>query len=183
MATHLTVFGPEPAELAKAVLRVLPSHQALNVVIATATPAERKLIYDLLVAEAVAASSFDVVATVTAGWRLHHRLVAAARQSLAPPYPVLTVDIAQSRLNATYPRPLDVIINGGVQAVINTGLAVEITVARFEGTVRAGHLVGIKAGKCEVSAALTIDDVTVIGASAQTDLAATIPLGSGLALI
>jgi hypothetical protein len=96
---------------------------------------------------------------------------------------VAEVELGAYHVTYSQPEQIDIIINGVVRATVNASLDVDVTVVRFSGVVRGGRLVSALAHKSDVSGSLTLDSINVLRARLEFDLSATVPLGTGVALL
>jgi hypothetical protein len=181
-ATNL-LFGPA-ANAAEALAGQILSAQAdLDRALAQLPEATRKA----AVREAAAAGAglLDVRldGLLLSGWRIHHDLTGAARRTLAAPGSTELVDLVRHQVTASQEPSVAVLVDGRQVATIQLGLTVEFDVSALVAAVKAGSLVAIHAGSCDVTATLTIQGAEVQTASTHLDLPAALTVSPGIRLL
>jgi hypothetical protein len=181
-ATNL-LFGPA-ANAAEALAGQILSAQAdLDRALAQLPEATRKA----AVREAAAAGAglLDVRldGLLLSGWRIHHDLTGAARRTLAAPGSTELVDLVRHQVTASQEPSVAVLVDGRQVATIQLGLTVEFDVSALVAAVKAGSLVAVHAGSCDVTATLTIQGAEVQTASTHLDLPAALTVSPGIRLL
>jgi hypothetical protein len=181
-ATNL-LFGPA-ANAAEALAGQILSAQAdLDRALAQLPEATRKA----AVREAAAAGAglLDVRldGLLLSGWRIHHDLTGAARRTLAAPGSTELVDVVRHQVTASQEPSVAVLVDGRQVATIQLGLTVEFDVSALVAAVKAGSLVAVHAGSCDVTATLTIQGAEVQTASTHLDLPAALTVSPGIRLL
>jgi hypothetical protein len=181
-ATNL-LFGPA-ANAAEALAGQILSAQAdLDRALAQLPEATRKA----AVREAAAAGAglLDVRldGLLLSGWRIHHDLTGAARRTLAAPGSTELVDVVRHQVTASQEPSVAVLVDGRQVATIQLGLTVEFDVSALVAAVKAGLLVAVHAGSCDVTATLAIQGTEVQTASTHLDLPAALTVSPGIRLL
>jgi hypothetical protein len=122
----------------------------------------------------------DVVAD---GWRKHADLTAAARRTLAARGSTDLVDLASHRVTAGQEPYLSLLIDGHRVATVRFGLSLVFEISALLAEVKAGRLVALHSGRCEVTGALAIQDINTITRQAHVDMPGMIPLHEGIRLL
>jgi len=136
-------------------------------------------------AAATAAGLLDVRldGLLLSGWRLHHDLTGAARRTLASPGSTELVDLIRHQVTAAQEPSVAVLVDGRQVATIELGLTVEFDVSALVAGVKAGLLVAIHAGSCDVTATLAIQGAEVQNGSTHFDLPAVLVVSPGIRLL
>jgi hypothetical protein len=124
----------------------------------------------------------DVIDLVVGGWRKHAALVEAARRTLAVPGTEQVVDLASHRITSVHRPYLTVLIDDVQVAKIDFELTVVFDVKALVAVVRAGRLVALRGGQCEVAATFAAEGILLAQQRRQLDLNARLPLGAGIQL-
>jgi hypothetical protein len=139
------------------------------------------------VAEAAASATglLDVRldALLLSGWRLHHDLVDAARRTLASPGSRELVDLIRHQVTAAQEPSVAVLVDGRQVGTIQLGLTVEFDISALVAGIKAGLLVAVHAGSCDVTATLAIQGTEVQSASTHLDLPAAVAVSPGIRLL
>ena len=122
----------------------------------------------------------DVVAD---GWRKHADLTAAARRTLAAPRSTDLVDLASHRVTAGQEPYVSLLVDGHRVATVRFGLSLDFEISALLAEVKAGMLVALHSGRCEVTGALAIQDINTISRQAHVDIPGMIPLHEGIRLL
>lgn len=125
----------------------------------------------------------NLIDVLAAGWREYQDLTSAARRTLAAPGSTELVHLVTQRVSTSQQPYVTVVVDGRQVATVWLGLSVVFDVSALLARVRAGRLVGIHAGSCDVTATLAIDGVDVVSKQAHLELPGEIALGRGLRLL
>lgn len=117
------------------------------------------------------------------GWRLHHDLVGAARRTLASPGSTELVDLIRHQVTANQQPSVAVLVDGRQVAAIQLGLTVEFDVSALVAGIKAGLLIAVHAGSCDVTATLAIQGADVQDGSTHLDLPAVLTVSPGIRLL
>lgn len=122
----------------------------------------------------------DVVAD---GWRKHADLTAAARRTLAARGSTDLVDLASHRVTAGQEPYVSLLVDGHRIATVRFGLSLVFEISALLAEVRAGRLVALHSGRCELTGVLAIQDINTITRQAHVDIPGMIPLHEGIRLL
>jgi hypothetical protein len=122
----------------------------------------------------------DVVAD---GWRKHADLTAAARRTLTARGSTDLVDLASHRVTAGQEPYVSLLVDGHRVATVRFGLSLVFEISAVLAEVKAGRLVALHSGRCEVTGALAIQDSNTITRQAHVDMPGMIPLHEGIRLL
>ena len=117
------------------------------------------------------------------GWRLHHDLTGAARRTLATAGSTELVDLGRHQVTATQEPSVAVLVDGRQVGTIRLGLTVEFDVSALVAGIKAGLLVTIHAGSCDVTATLAIQGTDMQSASTHLDLRSALTVSPGIRLL
>ena len=120
---------------------------------------------------------------LVAGWRKHKDLTAAARRTLAAPGSSELVDLADHSVTATQQPYVSILVDGHSVATVRFKLSLVFGVSAPLAEVHAGRLAALHTGRCDVTAALAIQDVDVVTRQARLELPGIIPLRQGIRLL
>ncbi len=112
----------------------------------------------------------DLAGLVTAGWRKHAALTAAAERTLAAPGSSEVVELAAHRITSTHRPSVELLINEVHAATIRFELRIEFAVQALAVTVRNGHVVSLHSGACDVTATLTAEGRQLVTRRAHFEL-------------
>jgi hypothetical protein len=136
-------------------------------------------------AAATAAGLLDVRldTLLLSGWRLHRDLVGAARRTLASPGSTELVNLIRHQVTAAQEPSVAVLVDGRQVASIQLGLTVEFDISALVAGIRAGLLVAVHAGSCDITAMLAIQGAEVQDGSTHLDLPAVLTVSPGIRLL
>jgi hypothetical protein len=134
---------------------------------------------------AAAAQLLDVnLADVLIGaWRLHEELVKAARRSLQAPGGITLQDLLPFQVSVTQDPYIDILVDDRPVARVQFSLTLEYEVRAMLPEIRAGRLVALHDGHCDVTATLAIENQQIASRSVRFELPGAIRLGAGLRLL
>ena len=125
----------------------------------------------------------DLTGMIVAGWRTHHDLVGAARRTLAAPTTTELVDLVDHQVTTTQQPSVAVLVDGRQVTTIQVSLSVQFDVGALVAGVKAGRLVALHAGHCEVTATLGVQGTGVLTRHAKFDLPGVVPVKPGIRLL
>jgi hypothetical protein len=125
----------------------------------------------------------DVVDLAVGGWRKHAALVAAARRTLAVPGSEEVVDLVSHRIRSVHRPDVAVLVDGVRVAKIDFELKVVFEIGALVAVVRAGRLVALRGGRCDLGATLTAEGILLAQQRKRFDLGARLSLGAGVELL
>ena len=134
---------------------------------------------------ATAADLLDVnlADVVAAGWRQHADLTGAARRTVAAPGSAELVDLASHRITGQQEPYVSVLLDGHQVGTVRFRITLGFSVSPLLAEVRLGRLAALRSGRCEVTVALAIQDITVLSERGQLDLPGMVALRHGIRLL
>jgi hypothetical protein len=132
-----------------------------------------------------AAGLLDVslIGMLIAGWRAHHDLTSAARRTLAVPGSTELVHLATHQITVEKRPTVTVLVDGHRVAILQLDLSVVFDITAMLAGIRAGRLVALHSGRCDITATLAIDGTNVVTRQTHLELPGAIPLGRGIRLL
>jgi hypothetical protein len=125
----------------------------------------------------------NLIDMLVAGWRKHHELVSAARRTLATPDSTELVQLAMHQVTEAQQPYVSVLVDGHRVATLNLDLSVVFDVSALLAGIRAGRLVALHSGHCDITARLALEGANVVAKGARLDLPGVISLGQGIRLL
>jgi hypothetical protein len=125
----------------------------------------------------------NLIDVLVAGWREHHDLTSAARRTLATPDSTELVQLATHRVTEAQQPYVSVLVDGHRVATLNLDLSVVFDVSALLAGIRAGRLVALHSGHCDITARLALEGADVVTKEARFDLPGVISLGQGIRLL
>jgi hypothetical protein len=125
----------------------------------------------------------DLIGLLLAAWRTHRDLVGAARRTLAAPGSTELVDLTDHQITTTQQPSVEVLVDGRQVATLHLGLSIVFDVSVLVAGIKAGRLVALHSGSCDVTATLAVQGTDVLTRSVHLDLPGVIPLTPGIRLL
>lgn len=125
----------------------------------------------------------DLVPVLTRGWCLHERLVAAGYRTAADPAAQEVVEIGEHRVTSTHHPTVEVTVDGAVALTVPVDLTLTLDVHALVAVVRDGALVAAHPSTATLTAALTVEGVSLPPRTARVALPGMVDLGRGLRLV
>src|SRR5262249_55712113 len=125
----------------------------------------------------------DLGEIVVGAWRRHRALAEAAHATQADPSLSRQVQLAWHDITAEHQPYVEVTVNGVKLATVHIDLAVTVTVEALTAAVRRGRVVSVRCGQTTVGAWLGCEGHEIAGRERPFDLAVTVPVGPGIALL
>jgi hypothetical protein len=181
-ATNL-LFGPG-ANAAEALARqILAAPTGLDRALERLPQATRQAAVREAAAAAAGLLDVDLDGLLLAGWRAHRDLTGAARRTLAVPGSTELVDLIRHQVSVAQEPSVAVLVDGRQVATIQLGLSVEFDISALVAAIKAGLLVAVHAGSCDVTATLAIQGTDVLTATNHLDLPGVMRVSPGVALL
>jgi hypothetical protein len=117
------------------------------------------------------------------GWREHHDLISAARRTLAKAGSTELVQLAAHQVTMTEHPSVTVLVDGDQVVTVRFGLSVLFDVTGLLARISAGQMVAVHAGRCDISATLSIDGTDAITRQRRVELPTAVPLRWGIRLL
>jgi hypothetical protein len=125
----------------------------------------------------------DLGSLLVSGWRKYSALLQAARRTAAEPGSREVVEIRTQRIGAASHPSVELLVDEVRVATVHFGLTLDLVVRALAAVVTRGAVVALTGGRCETTAALAIEGVTVASRTAEHDLRLMVHLGNGIPLI
>jgi hypothetical protein len=125
----------------------------------------------------------DVGDALVMGWRKHRALTGAARRTLAAPAREEVVVLATHRITWTTRPTVDLFVADLRVNSFEFELRLVLDVIGLTAVIRAGHLVGLRGGECEVAATLTLEGGVLARREQRLDLGRTLWLRHAVELV
>jgi hypothetical protein len=116
-------------------------------------------------------------------WSKHSELRAAGQRTAAAPESEELVELLSHRVTLEDRPSIDLLANGRRVAELHLAIVITIDVEALTATVRGGRLTGLRVGRCDADASLSIEDKTLARRRAQLELPFSVHMGSGIALV
>jgi hypothetical protein len=117
------------------------------------------------------------------GWRSHHALLAAARETAGSPGTEEVVKLAQHTVRVSQSPSVDVEVEGVRLATVHAELELAFAVVDAVGVVRDGRLLAVRTMPMKVDADLSVQGVPIAHEHATLDLRGEIVFDPGIRLI
>ena len=179
------LFGPDedkPAAIAQR-LRSADLGEDIRAALDGLPPLTRETAVGQVSSAAAELLNINLADVVADGWRKHADLTAAARRTLAAPRSTDLVDLACHRVTAGQEPYVSLLVDGHRVATVRFGLSLDFEISALLAEVKAGMLVALHSGRCEVTGALAIQDINTISRQAHVDIPGMIPLHEGIRLL
>jgi hypothetical protein len=165
------LFGPE-ADSPTAIAHQLASVDPEN--LGRALEGLPKATRDAAVREVAAAVggllNVNLLDMLVAGWRKHQDLTSAARRTLTVPGSTELVQLAAHQVSTSQDPYVTILIDDHNVATLQLNLSVVFDVSALVAGIRAGRLVAVHSGHCDITATLAIDGVHVATRQARLEL-------------
>ncbi len=125
----------------------------------------------------------NLIDVLVAGWREYRDLTSAARRTLAAPGSTELVHLVSHRVSTSQQPYVTVLVDGHQVATVRLGLSVVFDASALLARVRAGRLVAVLTGSCDITATLAIDGTDVVTKQAHLDLPGKMELRRELRLL
>lgn len=179
------LFGPDedkPAAIAQ-LLRSADLGEDIRSTLDSLPPLIRETAVGQVSSTAAELLNVNLADVVADGWRKHADLTAAARRTLAAPGSTDLVDLASHRVTAGQEPYISLLVDGHRVATVRFGLSLVFEISALLAEVKAGKLVALHSGRCEVTGTLAIQDINTITRQAHADIPGMIALPEGIRLL
>jgi hypothetical protein len=133
--------------------------------------AGRLAVHQQVAADATPLLEHDLGDLVIAGWRKWSKLAEAAQHTGANPGSSEIVELATHRITSVHRPSIKVLINNVQVTTLNFELEVDFVIKALSATVRAGRIVSLHSGACNVTARLTAEGVQLAQRKGHLDMA------------
>jgi hypothetical protein len=121
----------------------------------------------------------DVLVGALAGYAA---LREAGRRTAADTEASELVELVSHEISLDNQPSIDLLVDGVQVATVHLTLSLLIDVQAMTATVRAGRLTGLRVGRCDVTASISVDGITVASKQGQLQLPVSLPVGAGIPL-
>ena len=185
LTLHTVLFGGRDADpvttLAESIDVSGVSGRLLAAIGGISPPARREVVRQVATV-ALQTLDLDVVDLVVGGWRAHARLVAAAKRTLAVAGGEEVVDLVSHRIRTVHRPYVSILLDGSPVARLDFEVTAVFDVKALVGVVRAGRLVELQGGQCELTALLAAEGLLLAHRKQPIDLRFVLPLRNGIQL-
>ena len=181
-ATNL-LFGPGANATEALARQILAAPTGLDRALERLPQATRQAAVREAAAAAAGLLDVDLDGLLLAGWRAHRDLTGAARRTLAVPGSTELVDLIRHQVSVAQEPSVAVLVDGRQVATIELGLSVDFDIRALVAGIKAGLLVAVHAGSCDVTATLAIQGTDVLTATNHLDLPGVMRVSPGVALL
>jgi hypothetical protein len=127
--------------------------------------------------------NINLIDVLIHGWRDYADLTSAARRTLAAPGSIELVNLISHRVSMSQQPSVAVLVDGHQVATLRLRMSLVFDVSAMLARIRAGLLAAILAGRCDVTAALAIDDIDVASRQGHLELPGEIAFTRALRLL
>ncbi len=124
----------------------------------------------------------DLTQLLLGAWSRYAALTEAGQRTAAAPGSEELVELLSHRVTLDHRPSIELLVNGKRVATVHVVLMLQVTVEALTATVRAGKLIGLRVGRCDFDASVSIEGMTLASRRAQLELPFSVRLGSGIAL-
>lgn len=125
----------------------------------------------------------DLGSLLVSGWRTYSALLQAARRTAAAPGSREVVEVRTQRIGAKSHPSVELLVDKVRVATVHFDLTLDFVVRALAAVVTRGAVVALTSGRCETTAALAVEGVTVASRTAEHDLRLMVHLGNGIPLL
>jgi hypothetical protein len=175
------LFAQDPSEAD--IEERLTGSASLTIHVDGIEPALRHAAERQVAAAVVEVLHLDLIDVLVSGWRKYEDLTAAARRTLGAPGSTEVVQLADHRVTCSEAPFVTVDLDGATVATVHLDLSLVFDVSVLTGSVRAGKLVALQSGRCDITGTLAAEDVQVAEGHQEVDLRLAVQLGDGLTLL
>jgi hypothetical protein len=126
----------------------------------------------------------DVTEVFCAGWQKHTEIQAAARASLAEPDAPREAGLATHSLALHHEPSVELRLSGTTLATLTLQVQLDVLVRSLKAIIKAGRLVGVAAGTCDIDGSLAVNGMNVAQRQISLPLSLAVQLkGDGWRLV
>ena len=177
------LFGPGANAAEALAQQILSAPTGLDQALERLPQATRHAAVREAAAAAAGLLDVDLDGLLLAGWRAHRDLTGAARRTLAVPGSTELVDLIRHQVSVAQEPSVAVLVDGRQVATIQLGLSVDFDISALVAGIKAGLLVAVHAGTCDLTATLAIQGTDVLTATSHFDLPGVMRVSPGIALL
>lgn len=177
------LFGPGANAAEALAQQILSAPTGLDQALERLPEATRHAAVREAAAAAAGLLDVDLDGLLLAGWRAHRDLTGAARRTLAVAGSTELVDLIRHQVSVAQEPSVAVLVDGRQVATIQLGLSVDFDISALVAGIKAGLLVAVHAGTCDLTATLAIQGADVLTATSHFDLPGVMRVSPGIALL
>jgi hypothetical protein len=183
------LFGDDPdddRDTAAAVVDTLERKGGLGAVsdaLGGLSEAGQATVTEEIATVAAGLAAIDISAVLVSAWSKYAALADAARATVADPAAHRVVDVAAHEITSEHKPYVDVLVNEVRVTRVAVELRLVFLIVGLAATVRQGRLVGLRGGRCDLTASLAVERVPVASRPWQLDLPLVVRLGDGVPLL
>lgn len=125
----------------------------------------------------------NLVDILIGAWRKHQELTTAARRTLAAPGSTELVELADHQITEEQQPYMSLLVDDHRVATLTLDATVVFDVHSLVADVKAGRLVAVHAGHCDITATLAVEDTEVASRQVRVPLGGVLSLGHGIRLL
>ena len=179
------LFGPD-TDAAEALAGEILSpggDQNLGRALAQLPETTRKAAAQEAATTAAALLRVDLGNVLVRGWRQHRDIISAARRTLAAPGSTEVVSMSTHEVTLEQRPSIGVLVDGQQVAILELGLSVVFDVDALVLGISGGRLTGVRSGRCDITATLTVQGTDLLVRRAHLELPGVISLRRGIRLL
>ena len=132
---------------------------------------------------AAALLKVDLIGVLVRGWREHRDIVSAARRTLAGPGGTELVSISSHEVTLDQRPSINVLVDRQRVATLQLGLSIVFDVHALLLGISGGRLVGVRSGRCDITATLAVQGSDLLVRRAHLELPGVMSLRRGIRLL
>lgn len=125
----------------------------------------------------------DLGSLLVSGWRKYSTLLQAARRTAAAPGSEEIIEILTHRVGVASHPSVELLVDEVRVATIHFDLTLDFVIKALAAVIKRGAIVAVTSGRCETTAALAVEGVTVASRTAEHDLHLLVNIGNGIPLL
>jgi len=129
------------------------------------------------------ALDIDLAMALLGAWSRYAAVREAGRRTAAAPESEELVELLYHRITIDHQPSIDLLVNGKLVATVRFILLLQVRVEALTAIIRRGWLIGLRAGRCDFEASVSIEGNIVARRHAQLTLPFSMRLGSGIQLV
>lgn len=178
------LFGlPRPDVTIAESLRSHGITSAIRHMLDTLSPDQLGMVEDLAADTVAQLCARDLGGLLLAGWHTYAKLLDAARATAADPNSYQIVALATHTVTWSQRPYLQIEFDGVPGPRLILELCVRFQLTSVAAVVHLGRLVGLRSGRCDLTASLKTEGVTVVERRTTVDPALLVNLGGGIPLL
>jgi hypothetical protein len=145
--------------------------------------ADRTVVLDRVGAVAADVLALDMTSILGAAWRQHTALRKAAAETMTAPGTEQVIGMYAHQVSFAYAPSVEVQVADATVVTVDLETRLEMEIRGLRAVIRAGCLIGIRGGTCEVAATLTVGDSEIRRRQRSIELPLAISIKLGIPLL